>query len=199
MGRSAIIQTPEVICRPSFLRSACNARYTTDGEGRAIVGMEVPRVGSDMGQPAPMVEQTGERYRECPEQWPVDGGHPAHEQPDMVAEKTCVQAPVPKPKDKGTDPHAPRPGDSGAVAARRRWMGTEEAKDLYKDRAATAECVNALARERGLTRLRVRGKSKVRCVLLLHALAHNLMRTFALAPELPGLGIGAPAMAEVTG
>jgi hypothetical protein len=33
----------------------------------------------------------------------------------------------------------------------------------------------------------VRGTGKVRGVLLLHALAHNLMRTFALAPELLGL------------
>ncbi|MGH8652912.1 MAG: IS5/IS1182 family transposase, partial [Gammaproteobacteria bacterium] len=53
--------------------------------------------------------------------------------------------------------------------------------------------------ERGLTRLRVRGKSKVRSVLLLHALAHNLMRSFALAPELLGLGAGAPEVAAMTG
>jgi hypothetical protein len=38
---------------------------------------------------------------------------------------------------------------------------------------------------------RERGTAKVRCVLLLHALAHNLMRTFALAPELLGYGRGA--------
>ena len=67
-------------------------------------------------------------------------------------------------------------------------MGTEEAKEIYKERAATAECVNAQARERGLTRLRVRGTAKVRCVLLLHALAHNLMRTLALAPHWLGTG-----------
>ena len=72
-------------------------------------------------------------------------------------------------------------------------MGTEEAKAIYKERAATAECVNAQARERGLTRLRVRGTAKVRCVLLLHALAHNLMRTLALAPHLLGYGRGASA------
>jgi IS5 family transposase len=73
-------------------------------------------------------------------------------------------------------------------------MGSNEAKEIYKERAATAECVNnALARERGLIRLRVRGKAKVRCVLLLHALAHNLMRTLALAPELLGYGRGAPS------
>jgi len=51
------------------------------------------------------------------------------------------------------------------VGAWRERMGTDEAKELYKDRAATAECVNALARQRGLLRLRVRGTGKVRGVL----------------------------------
>jgi len=59
-------------------------------------------------------------------------------------------------------------------------MGTEEAKAIYKDRAATAECVNALARQRGLVQLSVRGRIKVRAVALWHALAHNVLRTVAL-------------------
>ena len=180
-------------------RPAYNAQYATDTESQVIVGVEVVTVGSDMGQLAPMVEQVVERCGDSPEQWLVDGGYPAHEQLDQVAEQTEVYAPVPKPKDAVTDPHDPKPGDSEAVSAWRKRMGTEEAKVIYKDRAATAECVNAIARERGLTRLRVRGKSKVRGVLLLHALAHNLMRTFALAPELLGLGTAAPKMLAVTG
>ena len=79
--------------------------------------------------------------------------------------------------------------------ARRKFreIRSSEAKELYKERAATAECVNALARQRGLLRLRVRGTVKVRGVLLMYALAHNLMRTFALAPELLGRGVGAPS------
>ena len=68
-------------------------------------------------------------------------------------------------------------------------MATEEAKAIYKDRAAVAECVNAQARNRGLTRLLVRGKAKVRGIVLLYALAHNLMRMAALAPQLIGIGI----------
>jgi len=179
-------------------RPAYNAQYATDTETQVIVGVEVTTAGSDMGQLVQMVAQVTERYGENPEQWLVDGGYPAHEQLDAVAEQTEVYAPVPKPKDEATDPHEPKPGDSEAVAAWRQRMGTEEAKALYKDRAATAECVNALARERGLIRLRVRGKTKVRGVLLLHALAHNLMRTFALAPELLGFGLVAPSVAAVS-
>jgi IS5 family transposase len=59
-------------------------------------------------------------------------------------------------------------------------MSTPAAKEIYKDRAATAECVNAITRNRGLQRFRVRGQAKARAVLLWFALAHNLMRTVAL-------------------
>jgi len=179
-------------------RPAYNAQYATDTETQVIVGVEVTTAGSDMGQLAPMVDQVSERCGETPEQWLVDGGYPAHDQLDQAAEKTCVYAPVPKPKDEANDPYQPKPKDSPAVGAWRQRMGTEDAKNLYKDRAATAECVNALARERGLIRLRLRGKTKVRGVLLLHALAHNLMRTLALAPELLGFGIVAPSILAVS-
>ena len=169
-------------------RPAYNAQYATDTASQVIVGVEVATTGSDMAQLAPMVEQVAERCGQQPADWLVDGGFPAHDQLAAVADQTTVYAPVPKPKDPATDPHVAKPGDSEAVAAWRQRMGTEEAKLLYRERAATAECVNALARNRGLLQLRVRGQDKARCVLLLHALAHNLMRTFALVPELLGFG-----------
>lgn len=59
-------------------------------------------------------------------------------------------------------------------------MGTDEAKAIYKDRAATAECVNAIAGNRGLQQCRVRGRRKVKTVILWYALAHNMMRAIAL-------------------
>ena len=97
-------------------------------------------------------------------------------------------APVPQPKDKETAPHQPKPGDSEAVAAWRERMATAAAKQRYKARAATAECVNAHARNRGLIILPVRGRDKVKAVAVLFALAHNLLRIATLAPELMGLG-----------
>ena len=51
--------------------------------------------------------------------------------------------PVPKPRKKGTDPHRPKKTDSEAVAEWRQRMGTPEAKEIYKERAATIETVNA--------------------------------------------------------
>lgn len=58
-------------------------------------------------------------------------------------------------------------------------MASERGILLYKERCK-AECPNAWARRMGLTRLLVRGKQKVRTVLLWFALAHNMLRAFAL-------------------
>ena len=176
-------------------RPAYNAQYATDGESQVVVGAEVVTVGSDQGQLVPMIKQVAERCGKCPEQWLVDGGYNSHEQIEAAAQRTEVYAPVPKPKDENTDAHEPKPGDSEAVAAWRVRMATDEAKAIYKNRAAVAECVNAQARNRGLTRLLVRGKTKIRCVVLLHALAHNLMRMAALAPQLIGIGTTTPSAA----
>ena len=61
-------------------------------------------------------------------------------------------------------------------------MATDEAKAIYRDRAATAECVNALWKDhRGLHRVRVRGLAKVLTVALWMAVTHDLLRWAALA------------------
>lgn len=181
-------------------RPAYNTQYASDCHSQLIVGVQVSTSGSDMGQLAPMVQQIESRLGSAPQKMLVDGGFPAHAQIDAVADKTEVYAPVPeararkdgKQDDNGNelpqDKHEPKPDDSAAVASWRQRMASDEAKALYKQRAATAECVNAQARNRGLQRLPVRGLKKVRCVALLFALAHNLMRTVALAPQLLGLG-----------
>ena len=177
-------------------RPAYNTQYASDCDSQVIVGVAVSTSGSDMAQLAPMVEQIEQRLGRAPQKMLVDGGYPAHAQIEAVADKTEVYAPVPearaKKDDKGNeapqDKHEPKPDDSAAVASWRQRMASDEAKELYKRRAATAECVNAQARNRGLQRMPVRGLQKVRCVALLFALAHNLMRTLALAPQLLGLG-----------
>ena len=56
-------------------------------------------------------------------------------------------------------------------------MQTEQANAVYK-RRCLAEWVNAGMRNRGLTRLTVRGKAKVEAVLLWQALAHNFLCLF---------------------
>lgn len=180
-------------------RPAYNTQYASDCETQVIVGVEVVTTGSDLGQLVPMLEQVEGRCQASPQEWLVDGGYPAHQQIEAVGDKTVVYAPVPKPKDEATDAHAPKANDSEAVAAWRERMGSEEAQAIYKDRAATAECVNAQARNRGLLRLPVRGRHKVKCVAILFALAHNLLRMAVLAPAMVGLGTGTSVVAAGAG
>jgi transposase len=161
-------------------RPAYNVQFATDTGSQVIVGVDATNVGSDQGQLAPMVAQVETRHEHPPGAMLVDGGFAKTEDIEAVSPRTTVYAPVQTPKDPTRDPHAPRPGDSPAVAAWRARMGTPEAQAIYKERAATAECVNAQARNRGLRQLLVRGLPKVRVIALWYALAHNLMRAVAL-------------------
>jgi hypothetical protein len=184
-------------------RPAYNVQFATTCAQQVIVGMDVVTAGTDMAQLAPMVEQVERRLGRSPDTWLADGGYPAHEQIDTVAGKTALYAPVPEPRAKkdeqgnaiGQGRYQPKPGDSKAVAEWRHRMATDEAKEIYKQRAATAELANAQARNRGMLRMPVRGLVKVRSVVGLFVLAHNLMRIVALAPQLIGWGPRAPASA----
>jgi len=162
-------------------RPAFNVELATATASQIITGADVTNSGGDQGQLAPMVEQHHQRYDQVPGEALVDGGFVKREDIEHVEQGgTTVYAPVQKPKDPERDPHKPRPDDTPAVAQWRQRMATDEAKVIYRERAATAECVNALARNRGLQRFLVRGLRKVKAVVLWYVLAHNLMRAVAL-------------------
>lgn len=169
-------------------RPAYNFEYCTTSGNKVIVGVEVVTVGSDQGQLPPMLDQVENRCGDRPEEAMVDGGFVKLADIDTVqtpeGEKAgCkVYAPVPKPKKDNVDRYAPHPGDSKEVAEWRQRMSTDEAKEIYKERAATAELVNAQARNRGLIRLLVRGAQKVKAIALWFAVVHNMARSFALIP-----------------
>jgi transposase len=165
-------------------RPAFNVQLaTTTDEARIIVGVAVTNRGSDQGESTPMLEQIEKRTGQRPSELLVDGGYAQHEAIDEAAGKqVTVLAPVPKPR-KGDprDPHAPREGDSEAVVAWRQRMGTDEAKEIYKQRAATAETVNADAKQhRGLDAFAVRGVGKALASASLFALTYNILRLITL-------------------
>ena len=106
------------------------------------------------GQATPMLEQIEARTGVRPIELLVDGGYPSHDAIDQAtAAGVTLYAPVPRPRSKASetrdqppvDPHLPKPGGSHAV--------TDDAKQIYKQRAATAETVNADAKaHRGMAR-----------------------------------------------
>jgi len=173
-----VMKMPDGGFRPAF-----NAQLSTDTASQIIVGVAVVNEGSDQGQLSPMLEQIHTRTGAYPDEALVDGGFASKAEVEQCAAKPVIlYAPVAKPKDDTRDRHEPLPKDSAAVAAWRQRMGTADAKTVYKERAATAECVNAIARNRGLRQFAVRGLEKAKTVLLWFALAHNVMREAALRP-----------------
>jgi IS5 family transposase len=150
-----------------------------------IIGVAATASGSDSGQMPLMVEQLQTRYGRVPEEMLTDGGFATLEDIQTVHAEHGVKVYAPikdedKKRTRGVDPFAPRRRDAEGVALWRQRMGTAEAKAIYKERASAAEWVNALARNRGLYQVGVRGRLKVLAVLLWQALAHNLMRAVAL-------------------
>ena len=165
-------------------RPAFNVQFaTTTDKARVIVGVAVSNRGSDANESTPMLGQIEQRTGVKPTELLVDGGYVQHDAIDHAAEqKVTLYAPVPKPrKDDTRDLHAPLKGDSPAVADWRQRMGTEEAKKLYKLRAATAETVNADAKaHRGLDSFTVRGLANALGAASLFVLTYDILRLLAL-------------------
>ena len=163
-------------------RPAYNVQFASDTKSGAIAGVSVDNVGSDMGKMAPMNDALAARYGCRPDQHLADGGFAKLEDIDALTQAGVeTYVPVPSPRDPNRDRHAPLDDDSPAIAAWRQRMGTDAAKTIYKQRAATAECANAQARNRGMTQFLVRGIDTVKAVAFLHALTHNMVCTWRLA------------------
>ena len=173
-------------------RPAYNMQFATTTKGGVIVGVAVTNEGTDGGQMPPMLEQIEERFGVKPREMLVDGGFVTVDAIDEAERNgTAVYAPPKeekKQREAGQDPYARKKSDTDATAQWRARMGTAEAKTIYKERASTAEWVNAQVRNRGLYFVRVRGKEKALAVALWHALAHNIGRMQKLREAVRGDG-----------
>lgn len=163
-------------------RPAYNGQLATDCASQVIVGVGVVTIGADQGQALPMEEQLAQRTGQHPRQYLIDGGFVDRDDITTLEKQgTQVYAPVPSGRGNMSE-NEPHRGDSPQVVAWRERMATEQAHTIYKDRAATAECVNAHLRARyNVHQFRVRRAPQVLTVLLLIAVTHNLFRWMALA------------------
>jgi transposase len=165
-------------------RPAYNVQFATTVKGGVIVSATITDEGVDSSQMEPMVKKILSLYGKRPKSYLVDGGFVEQQAIERVeTSRTQVFAPVPcveKLRAKGQDPYARRPEDTDGVAAWRERMGTEEAKKEYKNRASTAEWVNAQARNHGLRQFLVRGIDKVLSSTFWYALTHNFQRHMSL-------------------
>lgn len=165
-------------------RAAYNVQLATTTVGGVIVGVEVTNEGTDGSQMPPMLEQIEKRLGAKPKEMLVDGGFATVEAIDEAErEGTTVYAPIKKEKEQleaGQDPYERKKSDTDETAKWRARMAKAEAKEIYKERASTAELSNAQARNRGFYSVKVRGRQKVLAIALWYALAHNFRRLISL-------------------
>ena len=174
-------------------RPAYNLQFAVDVATGLIVGVELVNAGSDSHQMMPMHRQIIERYGRQPRTYLVDGGFTNLAAIQRLSDDGVrVLAPRPTPRKVGIDPGVRKRGGSDEIAAWRARMDTDEAKEQYRQRAASAECVNARARERGLDRFEVVGAEKARAGGLIHALAQHVMGRVRLARQ--GMALPRPAL-----
>ena len=164
-------------------RPAYNVQLSTDTETQIIVSVDVINGGSDFDQLVPAMQRMNKQHGTTPKELLVDGGFAKRDAIEEAAEapfNCTVYAPLPKPTTKAQTVERPFKTETPRVTEWRERMATAEAKAIYKERAATIECVNAQARNRGLQQFRVRGRPKVKAVALMFALVHNIVRAKSL-------------------
>ena len=163
-------------------RPAYNVELATDSANGIIVGVGVASAGTDAGQAAPMEEQLFRRTGRHPDCYLMDGGFATREDITALEQRgVSVYAPVRLPRNRPEEErYAPRYEDGPDVVRWRQRMATGEAKAIYRQRASVAEWTNAQVRQHGVSQFNVRGLAKVTSVMLIVAVAHNLMRWTAL-------------------
>ena len=156
-------------------RPAYNVQVTSVASEQIVVDIEVCTTGSDRGLMRPALERLRARNARLPKRHLADGGYNSAQDIEW-AHAAGVEVYCPPTQSKhGTDPFLPRRGDGPGVLAWRARMASEAGSALYKLRSI-CECIHARWRNWDLRQLTVRGAEKVRAVVLLHALANNVLQ-----------------------
>lgn len=146
---------------------AYNVQFATDAKSKVIVGVDVVQAGNDYGQLGPMKKQVEGRLGFAIPEILADPGFLDYKDVEEASKTSRVY--IPSETITGTNEKYP------AVNEMKSRMETAEAKEIYKERASTAEFVNARVRTRGLTQFLVTGLSKVKVVATFFAIAQNML------------------------
>ena len=165
---------------------AYNVQLSADTKSQIIVGVSVTNCGSDHALLPQAVARIEAQAGCVPQEILVDGGFNKPENIEALSERTTVYAPPTEFKDKDGNVLEAKKAKTPAVQAWHERMKTAEAKAIYKQRASTIECVNAQMRNRGMYQFNVRGLERVKAVVLLFAIAHNVARAASLKKALSG-------------
>lgn len=163
-------------------RPAYNVQVTSAAGTQIIVDVDVGNNGSDRGLMRPMLERLDARIGRFPKHHIVDGGFCCASDIEWAHGREIEVFCPPTKSKSGVDPYQPRPSDGPGGSAWRARMASEAGKALYAIRVI-CECIHARWRNWGLRQVTVRGREKVRAVVLLFALTNNVLQGFRLLQE----------------
>lgn len=167
-----IMKMPDGGFRPGY-----NVQFAVAGSElggpRTIVGVRVSQKGNDYDGLAAVADDVHERTGQYPAAILADGGFASHEGIEALAERGIRPLVVVPEHEKKPKHRKPSP----QVAAWRADMETADARQQLRSRASLVELTNAQTKTRlGLGQLLLRGVGKVTCVVLLTAIASNLLQ-----------------------
>lgn len=167
------------------VRAGYNVQLAVASGCGIILAAETTDRRNDAGMAGPMLEQVKRRLGRQPERVLADSTYATRA--DIVAfadQKIDVYTPVPADKE-DIKPESQRSREwrrhrePEAIKAWRERMAQQAGEAVYR-RRSWVETVNGILKGRGLGIMRVRSLAKVRCVVLLQVLAHNLWRAHGL-------------------
>ena len=172
-AQARIMKMPNGGFQPAF-----NVQIKTEVQSGLIVGVSVGNNASDRGRLGAAVAEIEQRYGQRPQQVLADSGHDGKADIEALywPENGAIEVFCPWPCDREGKPRPPQPEDGSGVLAWQKRMSTDEGMAVYNRRFAT-ERPHADMRNRGLTRVAVRGMEKVKAVVLWHVHAYNFLTT----------------------
>jgi len=174
------------------VRPAYNAQIAAAPRKGIIISADITERRNDSGLAAPMVDNIVTRYGKTPEKLLVDSHYATCEDIAALAEHAAgsvqVFAPPPIERDdisaRGlANRNRKRALEPENVKEWRSRRETEAGQEVY-GRRKLIERLNAHLKNHGFGFLYVRGLMKAKAVLLLHALANNLMAGYRLRTRL---------------
>lgn len=165
-------------------RLAFNVQFATGNISKVIFGIEVVNTLDPGTSPIMMqnVHSTLEKLgMPSAKTWNADSAYSSKQDVTRVAQMfpDCNYYSPAKPKN-GIDPKKTQKNDSEAVIKWRQTLDTEEMRKSYKNRCSTAEFSNAQTKNHGMEEFLVRGIRKIKGMVSLHAIVHNIYRYWDL-------------------
>jgi len=167
------------------VRAGYNIQLAVAPGSGIILAAQTTDRRNDAGLAGGMLEQVKQRLGLVPQRLLVDTHYATKK--DIVAlaeQQIAVYTPVP-PDKPNANPESQRKRawqrrrEPDAIKAWRERMADEASKAVYQ-RRSRIETVNGILKGRGLGLMRVRSITKVACVVIIQALAHNLWRAHRL-------------------